>query len=180
MPRTDWIFDGRNSSSQIDLVQTGGPDIRNPANWNIGNLTHVKNSRWDTMYGGVLNAKKNFETPVPAYLKTGLKHNLQVRELKNIGTRYAFTGTNRDQFLDTEYDYDPVRGRYPMPAWPSTGVANRSRFDTPGQWVEDSTFRIQQNYNNNDIEEAISAAPRKEPGLKEWCQGWGKMCGLSR
>ena len=158
VPRTDWIFDGRQSASQIDLRQTGGPDIRNPANWTIGNLTHVKNSRWDTMYGGVVNARKNLDAVVPAYVKTGLKYNLQVRELKNVGTRYAFTGTNRNPFLDTDYSYAPVRGAYPMPAWPSTVRANRSRWDAPGQWIEDSTYRIQQSYNNNDIEEGIAAA----------------------
>jgi TonB-dependent receptor len=157
VPRTDWIFDARKSASIVDFQQTGGPDISSPENWTIGNLTHVKNSRWDTIYGALFNAKKNLEMVVPTYLKTGFKHTLQDRELKNFGTRYSFTGTNKAQFLDTEYDYDPVRGKYPMPAWPSIGTANRVLFDSPEQWIEDSTYRIQQSYNNNTIKEGVSS-----------------------
>lgn len=91
---TAWRLDSRETGfpTRRDVTQTGGPDVRNPANWTLGGLTGQVVEQGDNIYGGQLNAKYNFSSPVPSYLKTGVKFMSEERYTSNPSRTYTYTG----------------------------------------------------------------------------------------
>src|SRR5690606_36707371 len=75
IPGTSWRLDGASTGSNIRrrLVQTGGPDVRDPGNWQLLGLASGVERRFNNTYGGQANIKLLFSTPVPSYIKSGIK-----------------------------------------------------------------------------------------------------------
>ena len=74
------------------VSQTAGPDIRNLANYTDNVLTITRMRADDEYWGGELNAKKLFESPVPSFVKLGVKRRDQTRLRRAPTLRYRFAG----------------------------------------------------------------------------------------
>jgi TonB-dependent receptor len=61
------------------VTQTAGPDWTNIANYTQNTFSVTPNTVWDGLDGAQINAKKSFASPVPTYLKTGLRWRSQAR-----------------------------------------------------------------------------------------------------
>jgi iron complex outermembrane recepter protein len=91
---TAWRLDGRPRDSVIyrKVTQTGGPDVLDPANWVLGGLTSTVLEMGSNIYGGGLNAKLNFTSPIPSYIKAGVKYMSEERYQTNPNKTFNYTG----------------------------------------------------------------------------------------
>ena len=74
------------------LTQTAGPDLAKLESYteNVYNLD--RRVGWDRYLGSAFNAKKQFETVVPTYIKAGVRWRNQVRQLGNTNYRGVYVG----------------------------------------------------------------------------------------
>ena len=91
---TAWRSEAPRSDNLIyrRMTQTGGPNVRDPANWVLGGLVSTVTEQGTDIYGGQGNLKYNFTTPIPAYIKTGFKYMSETRYTSNPNKTYAYTG----------------------------------------------------------------------------------------
>ncbi len=75
-----------------DVTQTAGPDWTNLASYTDNLYSSARMVGWDGYQGAALNLKKNFRTPVPTYIKTGLRLRQQTRNLDNTPYRANYVG----------------------------------------------------------------------------------------
>jgi TonB-dependent receptor len=96
----------------------------NPANFASGTLPEVdrqKYQSWDDVTAGQFNARRDFNTRFPSFLKTGLRYRGQEKRQDRHRDRWAFTGPKDvlNTYLDDGRRYFPVEGRYDRWIWPS-------------------------------------------------------------
>ena len=135
-----WRFQ-RNDSLFPDVTQTGGPDWKRLENYTDNTYNSARMVGWDRYVGAALNLKKTLNTPVPTFIKTGLRFREQSRDLDNtpyntvyvgpdgvMGPNAALGGRNDDnlaQFGLRGEDYpDTELRRYrglPMPDFQAVG-----------------------------------------------------------
>jgi TonB-dependent receptor len=151
-----------------NVTQTSGPDIADIASYNNAtNNTYTINLRktaWDRFRGLSVNAKKDFTSVVPAYLKAGYRFRGQERDGTNTAYRGNYvgrdgvmginpaTGQNDDglaQFVlpmsGNNVRYSDRFKRYPMLPFP-----RRMAFeDGPGNYSNDRSFNIDTAFHRN-------------------------------
>ncbi len=103
--------------------QTAGPDIFNPASYNLRTMTRQSYKAPNELYGFRVDFTKRFSAPVPANLKLGLKHADDSRQ--GITDYKAWTFVGADGLANTADDnfapyadlrYKQADGRYgPIP-----------------------------------------------------------------
>lgn len=96
----------------------------NPAAFSTGTLPEVDRQKyrsWDDVTAGQFNARRDFNTRFPSFLKTGLRYRGQEKRQDRHRDRWAFTGPKPvlDTYLDDGRRYFPVEGRYDRWIWPS-------------------------------------------------------------
>jgi len=100
------------------FTQLSGPDVTDPANLVLSSLGFTKVRKRDRIAGGQFNLRRNFDTPVPAYLKTGFRFRSQDPGTISRPTTYNYIGPGGAElarFVDTSYDYQPHALRGTMP-----------------------------------------------------------------
>jgi iron complex outermembrane receptor protein len=172
----------RDDSLFPTITQTGGPDWTQLGSYTENGYNSARMVGWDRYLGAALNAKKTFSTPVPTYLKTGLRYREQSRDLDNtpyntvyvgpdgvMGPNPANGGINDDNlaqfglrgvpFPDTELQR---YGNLPLPDFQAVG--RRSNLDqyiaaNPTHWRRSLASDLQAELvNNQQFVETITAA----------------------
>lgn len=111
-----------------DIAQISGPDMTKIGSYTENNMNISNSTGLDQFRGGAINIKKDFQTVVPAYLKTGFRVREQRRDLTNTPQRWIYVGPdgvmgvnpanginddNLAQFVNPVYNYR-VFGKYPL------------------------------------------------------------------
>ena len=105
---------------------TGGPDPTNLDNYSTNLYTKGRMVGWDQYEGAAVNLKKQFETVVPTYIKTGFRLREQNRELRNTTYRTSYVGPDGVSGLN------PATGR---------NDDNLAQFDVVGHtWPDDKAL----------------------------------------
>jgi TonB-dependent receptor len=123
------------------VTQSGGPDWTRLESYTDNTYGSARMGSWDNYHGAALNLRKAFSTPLPAYVKTGVRFRQQSRDLYNspyntvyvgpdgvMGPNAANGGRNDDNlgqfglmnrpFPDTELGR---YGQFPFPAFQAVG-----------------------------------------------------------
>jgi len=171
----------RNDPLFPDITQTAGPDWKRLESYTENTYNSARFVGWDRYLGAAINAKKTLNTPVPTFVKVGLRYREQNRDLDNTpyNTRYvgpdgvmgpnaALGGRNDDnlaQFGLRGEDYpDTELRRYrglPMPDFQAVG--RRTNLDqyiaaNPNYWVRSLQTDLQSALvNNQQFTETITA-----------------------
>jgi TonB-dependent receptor len=74
------------------VTQTEGPDWTQLENYTDNLYSSARMVGWDGYLGAAINVKKQFETPVPTYIKTGVRWRQQTRNLDNTPYRTVYVG----------------------------------------------------------------------------------------
>jgi TonB-dependent receptor len=135
-----FTIDAQNRWEYPVVTQTAGPDWTQLSSYTDNNYNIARNAGWDVYRGVAFNLKKQFETPVPTYIKTGARWREQTRrnEMHPWTGSYvgpdgvmgvnAATGVNDDnlaqfgqaglgRFFNDHVEYPAV----PFPAFPNRG-----------------------------------------------------------
>lgn len=120
VPNLGFRIDRSNSIYYPTLEVTSG----DPSNYSTGTLPEVdrqKYQAWDDVTAGQFNARRDFNTRFPSYLKTGLRYRGQEKQQDRHRDRWAFTGPKDvlNTYRDDGRRYFPVEGRYDRWVWPS-------------------------------------------------------------
>jgi iron complex outermembrane receptor protein len=75
-----------------DVVQTAGPDWTRLDSYTDNLYSSARMVGWDGYLGAQINLKKSFQTPVPTYIKTGVRWREQTRNLDNTPYRTVYVG----------------------------------------------------------------------------------------
>jgi iron complex outermembrane recepter protein len=176
-----YTVDQRNHSDFPVVTQYAGPDITNLGSFTENRYNLVRRAGWDKYRGIQLNAKQSFTTPVPTFIKAGIKIREQRRILEMSqwsgmyvgpdgvqGPNAARGGVNDDnlaQFGLVERGRlvsDEVRfPGVPVPAWPdySNDLLDQALAATPQYFIRDTAANIQaQLTGDQDFEERVDAA----------------------
>ena len=138
------------------ITQTGGPNVRDPANWALGGLVSTVIEQGTDIYGGQGNLKCNFTSPVPAYIKTGFKYMSETRYTNNPNKAYAYTGP-QGAFLanfvntslrtgDTGNDWHPFGH---IPQYLDLAKINEYRESNPQFFTENAATSLQNALTND-------------------------------
>lgn len=74
------------------VVQTAGPDWMNLANYTSNTYQTRRMVGWDEYMGAQFNAKKDFATVVPTFIKAGVRLRDQTRRVGNTTMNYRYVG----------------------------------------------------------------------------------------
>jgi TonB-dependent receptor len=77
------------------VTQTDGPDITKLSSYTANNYSIARNVGWDGYRGAALNLKKQFETVVPTYIKTGVRWREQTRRNEMHPWSGSYVGPDR-------------------------------------------------------------------------------------
>jgi iron complex outermembrane receptor protein len=164
------------------VTQTAGADWTRLDSYTENAYVSARSVGWDRLLGAAINAKKFLNTPVPTYIKTGLRFREQSRDLDNtpyntvylgpdgvMGPNPANGGINDDNlaqfgqkgvpFPDTELQR---YGNMPIPDFQAVG--RRSNLDqyiaaNPSYWRQSLASNLQSALvNNQQFTETIMAA----------------------
>lgn len=94
VPNMAWRLDATRTGdlARREVIQTGGVDVRYPRNWTLTGLGSTRTDQTTDIYGGQLNLKRHFQSPVPTYIKTGLKYMSEERHAVNPAVSYTYAG----------------------------------------------------------------------------------------
>ncbi len=163
------------------ISQTAGPDWAQLASYTDNTYNSARMVGWDGYVGAALNVKKTFTSPVPLYVKTGLRFREQTRHLDNtpyntayvgpdgvMGPNAAAGGRNDDNLAQFGLMNRPFPntelGRYgplPFPAFQAVGRIDDLDADiaaNPTSWRRTLAADLQAAYTNNQqFQEQIRA-----------------------
>jgi len=134
---TAWRLDGTTNGSVVHraATQTGGPDVRDPANWVLSGLTADVLDQGTNIHGGKLNLKLTFSSPVPSYIKTGLKYMSEERYRQQDLKTFTYSGP-QGAFLSNFIDTSLPTGT-PLATWHTFGMSPRYlNLDKINQYIE--------------------------------------------
>ncbi|WP_414664122.1 TonB-dependent receptor [Horticoccus sp. 23ND18S-11] len=175
-----YTIDRRANAEFPTVTQTSGPSIADLASFNDNRYRIDRRAGWDGYQGASLNAQKKFTTPVPSYLKVGVRSREQQRKLEatqwsgnyvgpdGVMGLNAATGRNDDNLAQFgliergELYTDKTRfPNVPVPAFP--GHTNK-QIDTvletsPQLFVQEVAANVQAQLTGNQrFKERIDAA----------------------
>lgn len=153
---TAWRMDGteRGDRNRRSLTQTGGPNVRDPLNWTLTGLTSSVTEQTTDLYGGQINLKRDVQTVVPAYIKTGVKYMSEERRITNPNVAYTFAGprTVLADLIDTSLTPGASGSFHPFgtaPAYLSTDKLTQLRADRPEYFVVNAATALQNRLQND-------------------------------
>ncbi|MEO6873308.1 MAG: carboxypeptidase-like regulatory domain-containing protein, partial [Opitutaceae bacterium] len=118
-------FRGQDQKTPI-LTQTAGPSWSDPANYTIQNDSTTSWDAPDTVDAIKMDFRKDLDTSLPAYLKTGVKYWIDDRGQNTNSQNYTWTGPSGiGPYTDSiESQLSGRYGPFPFTATPNTGAAN--------------------------------------------------------
>jgi TonB-dependent receptor len=162
------------------LLPNGGADWTQFASYTQNSYTSARMVAWDNYLGATLNVKKAFTSPVPTYVKAGVRFREQTRDRDNTpyNTRYVgpdgvmgvnpATGRNDDnlaQFGLANRPFPDTKlaryGNVPFPGFQANGRTynlDPHIAANPTHWVRSLASDLQAAYTNNQqFQETINA-----------------------
>ncbi len=82
----------RNDPLFPDITQSGGPDWNRLESYTENTYNSARMVGWDRYLGAAINYKKTLKTPVPTFIKTGLRFREQSRDLDNTPYNTSYVG----------------------------------------------------------------------------------------
>jgi TonB-dependent receptor len=164
------------------ITQTDGADWTQLSNYTQNAYNSARMVGWDNYIGAAINARKEFRTKWPTFIKTGLRYREQTRDLDNtpyntvyvgpdgvMGPNAANAGRNDDNlaqfglmnrpFPDTDIG---KYGAFPFPAMQAVGRIDNLDDDiaaNPTHWRRALATDLQAALvNNQQFQETVSAA----------------------
>lgn len=140
------------------FTQLSGPDVSNYDNAFTDFMDQKDFLAWDRVTAGQFNAKHEFATALPTYLKTGLRYRSQEKKQDRNQNRWTYVGPDRvrgtnpatginddnlNRFRDDGHRYSPVDGRYPRPVWPNWDAMHQERRDRPELFAFDANRSLE-------------------------------------
>jgi len=163
-----WTLDRRGAPGWFPrITQTAGPSIYDPASYRLTTRFDTDNVVESERRGARVNFRKDLNLAVPAYIKTGLRYDVNEVEVDNNRVNYTYVAngpTGIASFMDPErLKYRLTNGNYgpfPFPVQPTTGgssdVARR-----PELWRQTAADAyndvVQSKGSDSDFEETITA-----------------------
>ncbi len=174
IPNVGFAIDRAENMKVATVRQTQGPDWQNFSNYSRLRIDQNDQRGYDRVYAAKFDLKKEVQTIVPFYYKTGFTAQRQTRHLWQNPHRYFYTGP--DGLLNTaddnvgiaqfsafpksltwdEKEYYLNRGG--VPQWVDAYKVAASRRDQPKLWREDVSFTSTRLTSDQEIQEEIKAA----------------------
>ena len=150
-------LDAARSIKFPDIVQTSGPDIYDPANALLSEVTEIYDVAKDRVRGAEANYRQQFSFAQPVSVKTGVRYRGQRRVVDRNENRYSYvgadgvagrnaaTGLNDDnlaRFFETGNNRRLVNGRYPAFPFTDPTKVMAALKSTPQLFIEDGTNTV--------------------------------------
>ena len=155
---TAWRLDGTKTGSVLrrEATQTGGANVRDPANWVLSGLVTQGLDQGTDLYGGQINAKLSFEKPVPTFFKTGFKYMSEERYTRNPSKTYVYSGPQGSflsNFIDATLPTSIPAGQWhpfgAMPGYLDLAKINQYREANPRYFTDNAATSLQTALINN-------------------------------
>lgn len=154
---TGWKLDGTRTGDRArrEVTQTEGLDVRNPLNWALSGLATTVTDQTTDLYGGQLNLKRYFRSPVPSYIKTGLKFMSEDRATTNPNVNYTYTGPREAlaALVDTSIQEEIPAGEFhpfgKAPTYLSVDKITQLRKDHPEYFTSNAATSLQSALQND-------------------------------
>ena len=154
-----WTLDRTASDLYPRFVQTGGPDMSNPANYRPNGQLNTRNNDRDVdileLRG---NARYQFPTTIPLFAKTGV--HWREHEVKEVSRarRWNYRGATALPADPTILTWDQVRTGRVIPQWEAAQFIREEVPVDQALWGEDIYFRESSKYTGTrGITETVSA-----------------------
>ncbi|MBI5768945.1 MAG: TonB-dependent receptor [Verrucomicrobia bacterium] len=143
-----WMLDRTQSDLYPRFIQTGGPDIRNPANYRPNQYLFSDNTPIHEIRELRGNASYRLSLASPIFLKTGLRWREEVAASTNRNRRYNFVGLNSGQLPTdpTIRTFGDHKTGLVIPAWNANAIARGRTPVEAALWSEDRYFAEQSKY----------------------------------
>jgi iron complex outermembrane recepter protein len=164
-----WSLDRRGAPGWFPrIAQTAGPSINDPASYRLTTRFDTDNVVESERRGARVNFRKDLNLAVPAYIKTGVRYDLNEVEVDNYRVNYTYIAngaTGIASFMDPErLKYRLTNGNYgpfPFPVQPTTG-GNGDVATRPELWRQTAADAyndvLQSKSSDSVFEETIAAA----------------------
>lgn len=154
---TGWRLDGTRTGDRArrEVTQTEGLDVRNPLNWALSGLATTVTDQTTDLYGGQLNLKRYFRSPVPSYIKTGVKFMSEDRTTTNPNVNYTYAGPREAlaALIDTSIQEEIPAGKFhpfgKAPAYLSVDKITQLRKDHPEYFTSNAATNLQSALQND-------------------------------
>lgn len=139
-----WTVDRSASDLYPRFVQTGGPDVTNPANYRpVGNNLTVRNQDdYEEVAGFTGNVRLQVLADQPLFLKTGVDWREVAVEQFNRDRRYLYIGTAALPHDDSAR----LRSSFGTPHWHPGMFVRNEKLVSPELWRENAYIFEQQRY----------------------------------
>ena len=154
-----WDLDRTQSDLYPKFTQTGGPDIRNIANYQPGQLNARDNTRSSEVTNFRGNARYSLPTRLPATLKAGFDRREQRAGLATRDRRWNYAGGARPLAVDPSIvTWDSVKTGRQIPMFETAALIKDYVPVDAALWSEDRYFRESQRYiNTREVNELVTA-----------------------
>jgi TonB-dependent receptor len=155
-----WITDRTRDEVFPQITQTAGRDFYDLNNYTTLTLQQNNRIAKSAIWEGRANARKNFNAPVPAYLKAGAQYQFQERRKDYHYHSYRFTGPGGlGQFANKAgWTRETLEGMR-QPQWLDIYYIGKHKEENPAQWPEDFAYKhAQREQNQQDFIETIASA----------------------
>ncbi|MSU48700.1 MAG: TonB-dependent receptor [Opitutus sp.] len=153
-----WILDRTKSDLYPRVIQTGGPDFTNPANYrptafSLGDLHQdheIREAR--------ANARYHVPVAQPLFLKTGFRWREEMTRDTNLGRQWTYLGTTALPDTPGTETFAAHKTGFNVPQWRAGTVAVGRAPVVPALWREDLYFRERIKFSNTrTITETVTA-----------------------
>lgn len=154
------------------FTQIAGPDITAASTYTLRDITKTQYKAPNEILGGRIDFKYDLGTALPAYIKTGVKYDVDKRKHRRIANDTTFVGA--DRIANTSDDslapyatinYSQAASHYgPFPFAGAPGVGGVGDvLDAPESYFAQSAGDVYNSYvgslsSNSDVQESIAAA----------------------
>lgn len=154
-----WILDRTQSDLYPRFIQTGGPDIANPANYRpTGNLSNANNQQDHEIEEFRGNARYKLPISVPISLKIGAHFRAQRVDEGSLSRRWTYVGTAALPTNNAIVLSDIERTGRKIPQWEASDFIRARQPIDPSLWREDAYYFESNRYiADRDVTEAVTA-----------------------
>lgn len=155
-----WTLDRTQSDLYPRFIQTGGPDIANPASYRPNSLNFANSTNVHEIREVRGNARYRLTVDNPIYLKTGFRLREELAGDVNRDRRSIFTGTNSAQLPTdpTIITFGNQKTGLKIPAWNANAVSIGQKPVNTALWRDDIYFEESQKFiGTREITETVTA-----------------------
>ncbi|WP_414661749.1 TonB-dependent receptor [Horticoccus sp. 23ND18S-11] len=155
-----WILDRRQSDLYPQFIQSGGPDISNPASYRPNSLNFADSHTIHEIREIRGNARYKLPTSFSLFAKTGFRLREEKAGDDNKDRRYTFTGTNSSQLPTdpTIKTFGDHKTGLNIPAWNANAISRARTPVDPTLWSEDRYFAESSKYiGTREVTETVTA-----------------------